>query len=139
LAGGRTQPDTRRQQQTTACALGTLYPGAPVTITVSAALGTPGTATDVASVNAPATDPVPANNQVSILASVLIPAALTTTVAAPTHLDRTDIALPASRRRAGTATLVMRRAGRVGACIDRQARLVERVAAIAFDVLAPLD
>jgi len=56
---------------TLTCALGTLAPGASVAVNVSATLGLAGTATDVASVHAGATDTTPADNQTSILASVL--------------------------------------------------------------------
>jgi uncharacterized repeat protein (TIGR01451 family) len=59
---------------TLTCSLGTLAPGAAATITVSGSLGQPGTATDTAAVHAPATDPNPGNNEVSIVASVQAPA-----------------------------------------------------------------
>ena len=52
------------------CSLGTLAPGASATINVSAKLDQAGTATDTATVHAPATDPNPANNQASIVAAV---------------------------------------------------------------------
>lgn len=55
---------------TLACSLGTLDPGVSATITVFAKLGQAGTATDSARASAPATDASPADNQVSILASV---------------------------------------------------------------------
>ena len=58
---------------TLTCELGTLAPGASVAVNVSATLGLAGTATDVASVHAPATDTSPADNQTSILATVLAP------------------------------------------------------------------
>jgi len=55
---------------TLTCSLGTLAPGASATINVSAKLDQSGTATDTATVHAPATDPNPANNQASIVAAV---------------------------------------------------------------------
>jgi uncharacterized repeat protein (TIGR01451 family) len=58
---------------TLTCALGTLARGASVAVNVSATLGLAGTATDVASVHAPAIDTSPADNQTSILATVLAP------------------------------------------------------------------
>ena len=58
---------------TLTCALGTLARGASVAVNVSATLGLAGTATDVASARAATTDTTPADNQTSILASVLAP------------------------------------------------------------------
>jgi len=58
---------------TLTCALGTLARGASVAVHVSATLGLADTATDVASVHAPAIDTSPADNQTSILATVLAP------------------------------------------------------------------
>jgi CSLREA domain-containing protein/uncharacterized repeat protein (TIGR01451 family) len=77
LAGAITSTGTCSGSTTLLCTLGTLQNGASATIDVSAHLSTLGTATDVASVSAPATDPVPTNNQVSILSTVLAPIAPT--------------------------------------------------------------
>lgn len=81
FAGAITSMGSCAGTTTLTCALGTLPSGATATINVSAKLGSVGTATDIANAAAPATDPTLANNQVSILASVLAPIA---PVAVPT-------------------------------------------------------
>lgn len=95
LAGAITSAGSRSGTTTLLCTLGTLQSGASATINVSANLSAPGTATDIASVSAPATDLVPANNQTSIVSTVLppitpVPPLPTLTAVSQTHTTWRD-------------------------------------------------
>jgi uncharacterized repeat protein (TIGR01451 family) len=84
FVGANTSAGSCSGSTTLTCALGTLAPGASVTVNVSASLGLAGVGTDIASAHAPATDPTPEDNQVSILASVLAPTLTPTLTPTPT-------------------------------------------------------
>jgi uncharacterized repeat protein (TIGR01451 family)/CSLREA domain-containing protein len=89
---------------TLTCALGTLAPGASVAVNVSATLGLAGTATDVASAHAPATDTSRADNQTSILATVLAPVIVAPNVLlAPVAPVLSHLANSPARFRVGSA------------------------------------
>jgi uncharacterized repeat protein (TIGR01451 family)/CSLREA domain-containing protein len=97
---------------TLTCALGTLAPGASVAVNVSATLGLAGTATDVASAHAPATDISPADNQISILATVLAPVIVAPIVPSPVTPVLSHLAISPARFRVGSASTAVTAARR---------------------------
>jgi uncharacterized repeat protein (TIGR01451 family) len=68
---------------TVTCTLGTIAKGATVTIAIAATLNQAGTDTNVATINAPATDAGPGNDSVSFTTAVLPAPPIPTTTAAP--------------------------------------------------------
>ena len=98
---------------TLTCALGTLAPGASVAVNVSATLGLAGTATDVASVHAATTDSSPADNQISILATVLAPVIVAPIVPlAPVMPVLSHLSISPARFRVGSASTAVTAARR---------------------------
>jgi uncharacterized repeat protein (TIGR01451 family) len=118
---------------TLTCALGTLAPGASVAVNVSATLGLVGTATDVASAHAPATDTSPADNQTSILANVLAPVIVTPSApsapVAPVAPMLSKLAISPARFAVGsaptavTASVRTRRGTTIGFTLNEPARV----------------
>jgi uncharacterized repeat protein (TIGR01451 family) len=97
---------------TLTCALGTLAPGASVAVNVSATLGLAGTATDVASVHAATTDSSPADNQISILATVLAPVIVAPIVPSPVTPVLSHLTISPARFRVGSASTAVTAARR---------------------------